>query len=67
MPVLLKCFEDSQIKLTVEEIDGFNFIATKWDKEGCYEFDRKVFKFETYGGALEKLLDLMIDHYEEIT
>lgn len=66
MAAVIKTFEDNQIKLTVEELDGFHFIATRWDKDYCLEVDRQVFSFETYGGALDKALDIMIDHYEEV-
>lgn len=59
MGQFLKCYDSPNIRVTVEEIDAFKFIATVWDKNYCAEVDREVYEFETYGGALDKAFDIM--------
>lgn len=61
MATVLKTYEGNQAKITVEEISCDRYITTYWDKTSSTEADRQVFKFETYGGALGKALDLSID------
>lgn len=65
MPTVIREFEDKEVKLTVEEIDGHHFIATRWDKDFFHENARTVYEFETVDGAMGKMLELMIDYYEE--
>jgi hypothetical protein len=60
MPVI-KEYESSKAKITVEELTGHRFITTYWDKSMSLEADRQVFEFETYGGALGKALDLSME------
>lgn len=57
--MILKSLETEKIKITVEERKDGAFIATFWDKEQCYEFDRKVSEFETFGGAISQAFDYL--------
>lgn len=57
-PIRHKLYDSENIRVTVEELSD-RFIATIWDKSYCYEVDREVFEFETYGGAVDKAFDLM--------
>ena len=55
---LIQKIENSQYKITVEEISEFKYIATFWQKSYCLEVDREVFEFESFGGAAYKALEL---------
>lgn len=57
----IKKFENKNCKITVEEITAFKFIATFWNKQDCYEVDRQVYEFETFGGATDKAFDLLTE------
>ncbi len=56
----IKTVNRKRFKITVEDLSP-RYLATYWDKEMEYEVDRKVFEFETYGGACDKALDLLDD------
>lgn len=61
---LIKKYNTKLYKITVEERQGLyanDFIATFWDKQDCYEVDRQVFVFETFGGAMNKAFDLLVE------
>lgn len=57
----LKLWQSQHSKITVEEINAFRFITTFWDKTECLEVDREVYEFETFGGAVDKAFDLLIE------
>lgn len=48
-------FDGPTMRYTVEELNGFKFIATRWEKDACLEVDRDVKEFETYGGAIAQV------------
>lgn len=54
-----KTYDSHEIKITVEEKNNGMYIATLWDKIDREEFDRKVFEFETFGGAMERAFELL--------
>lgn len=60
-----KKFENSKVKITVEQNQDFKYIATFWNKESCYEVDRLVIETETYGGALDVAFDTLVQCIEE--
>jgi hypothetical protein len=62
--IVHKKFNSPKVKITVEEIGPEKFIATEWIKGDCYEVDRTVYEFETFGGAMDRAFDLMADHAE---
>lgn len=51
--------ETRDLKITIEELPNNSFIATFWDKSTSLENDRKVWKFETYGGASYHILNIL--------
>lgn len=61
---ILKKFENNKTKITVEQISEFKFISTTWDKNSEYEVDRKVFEFETFGGAMDKAWEFLMEKSE---
>jgi hypothetical protein len=61
--LILKRFNTKNFKITVEDLQNEReqnpFIATLWDKNNELEQDRKVFEFETSGGAFSQAFDLL--------
>lgn len=56
---IIKDFNCKVVRITVEELSEFKFIATEWIKDECLEVDRKVYSFETFGGACGQAFDLL--------
>lgn len=56
---IIKDFDCEIVRITVEEVTPFLFIATEWKKEECLEADRKVYSFETFGGACDKAFNIL--------
>jgi hypothetical protein len=65
MKTVMRRYENDNIKITVEELSPFHYIATSWDKTDCLENDRKVHEFETFGGACGYAFDLLSEYLEE--
>jgi hypothetical protein len=61
MKTILKRFENQKVKITVEERQDNSFIATLWLKDIDLEVDRRVFEFETFGGACATAFDLVCE------
>jgi hypothetical protein len=55
----LREYENFKYKVTIEELNPFKFITTIWYKEQDLEVDRRVFEFETFGGAMDKGFELL--------
>lgn len=53
--------ENDEYKITIEELES-TYITTFWDKNLTLEVDRQVFEFETYGGAIDRALELLTDN-----
>lgn len=64
MSQVLKSYENSSVKITVEERRDGKFIATHWNKDYCLEPDRDVEEFESFGGAVDKAFDWLSDEAE---
>ena len=71
MPFILKRFETSTFKITVEDLQNVRernpFIATFWDKTDCLEQDRKVVEFETSGGATSEAFDWLANEWKKLS
>lgn len=61
--MIIKMVEHYDYKITVEELQDKHgsVIATFWDKTRDQEHDRKVYKFETYGGAIDQAFELLAE------
>lgn len=62
MPKVIKKFENAKVKVTVEEKSEFEFIATLWSKDFEHEEDRRVYEYETFGGACACAFEMLCGH-----